>query len=79
MAGPVSATASSSDGLDRSVTCWPGPDGESFFVGSVSCQPGTAHPSLPSKWLVSLRATSLRPEVDAWIVVIEQFATSMCR
>lgn len=27
---------------------------------------------------MSLNATSLRPEVDAWIVVIEQCATSMC-
>ena len=79
MTGPVSATASPlgwarpiSDLLAR-------PDGESFFVGSVSRQPGTAHRSLPGMWLVSLRATSLRPEADAWIVVIEQFATSMCR
>jgi hypothetical protein len=52
---------------------------ERFFVESVSRQPGTPHRSLPGRWLVSLRATSLGPEVDAWIVVIEQFATSMCR
>src|SRR5688500_14208539 len=38
-----------------------------------------AHRLPPGRWLVSLRATSLGPEVDAWIVVIAQFATSMCR
>jgi hypothetical protein len=45
---------------------------------SVSRRPGKAHRSLLGRWLVSLRATSLGPEGDAWIVVIEQFATSMC-
>jgi hypothetical protein len=34
--GPVSAAACSLDERHRPVTCWPGPDGERFFVGSVS-------------------------------------------
>ena len=79
MTGPVSAAASFLGWAPPISDLLAGARWERFYVGSVSRQLGTAHRSLPGRWLVSLRATSLRPVLDAWIVVIEQFATSMCR
>src|SRR5215204_4993800 len=58
------------------MTCWPARQGALLSRIASARQ---AHRSLPGKWLVSLRATSLGPDGYAWIVVIEQFATSMCR
>jgi hypothetical protein len=55
------------------------PRRRALLRGVCRVDPGKAHRSLPGRWLVSLSVTSLGPEVDAWIVVIEQFATSMCR
>src|SRR5256885_402348 len=63
----------------RRVTCRPGPRGSASLSDVCRVGTGTSHCSLPGRWLVSLRATSLGPETDPWIVVIEQLATSICR